>query len=188
MSTGYKISDTEGLYYVTLQVVQWVDIFTRPAYRYIIIDSIKYCIQEKGLVVFAYVIMSNHVHMLIQSMIGKLSETLRDMKRHTSKTIIDAIKEGNESRRDWMLPIFRQAAAKHVRNNEYQLWTHENHPELIYSNKFITQKINYIHENPVRSGIVERAEDYLFSSARNYAGLKSLLDVEVIVLPAIVVK
>ena len=63
----------------------------------------------------------------------------------------------------------------------YQIWTHENHAEIVYSNQFMDSKINYIHENPVRAGIVERAEDYLYSSARNYAGLDGML--EVIVSP-----
>ena len=188
MSTGYKITEDDGLYYVTLQVVQWVDVFTRPVYRYIIIDSLRYCIENKSLVVFAYVIMSNHIHLLVQSTIGKLSDTLRDMKRHTSKTIIDAIKEGNESKREWMLEIFRQEASKHIRNNEYQFWTHENHAEHIYSNKFIQQKLEYIHNNPVRAEIVEKPEDYLFSSASDYAGLKGILEVEILSLPAIVIK
>ena len=63
------------------------------------------------------------------------------------------------------------------RNEKYQVWTHENHAEIVYGNQFMDSKINYIHENPVRAGIVEEAEDYLYSSARSYAGLDCLLDV-----------
>ena len=66
---------------------------------------------------------------------------------------------------------------------KYQVWTHENHAEIVYSNQFMDSKINYIHENPVRAGIVERAEDYLYSSARNYAGLDGMLGVMVNPLP-----
>lgn len=82
-----------------------------------------------------------------------------------------------------MLEIFAKAARKHERNSKYQFWTHENHPELIYSNKFISQKIEYIHYNPVRAGIVEKPEDYLYSSARNYASLEAVLDVFILTLP-----
>ncbi|MDA3952427.1 MAG: hypothetical protein PF485_02200 [Bacteroidales bacterium] len=89
------------------------------------------------------------------------------------KTII----EQNESRRDWLLMIFKYAASKHKRNSKYQLWTHENHAEEIYSNKFIEQKLDYIHNNLVRSGIVINPEDYLYSSARNYAELDGVLNV-----------
>ncbi|MFC0876077.1 hypothetical protein ACE01N_05765 [Saccharicrinis sp. FJH2] len=82
-----------------------------------------------------------------------------------------------------MLNIFEFAAKKHKRNSKYQIWTHENHAELIYSNKFIDQKINYIHENPVRAGIVENEEDYLYSSAGILAGKKGALEVELINMP-----
>jgi hypothetical protein len=76
-----------------------------------------------------------------------------------------------------LLLSFRYAAKGHRRNNEYQVWTHENHPEEIYSNNFIEQKIDYIHNNPVRSGIVLKPEEYLYSSARNYAELDNVLDI-----------
>ena len=89
------------------------------------------------------------------------------------------IKEHGESRREWMLEVFKNAASQHIRNSEYQLWTHENHAEHIYSNQFISQKINYIHENPVVAGIVIKAEDYPYSSAMNYAGVQGLLPVTV---------
>ena len=69
------------------------------------------------------------------------------------------IESKTERRKDWMLNIFEFAAKKHKRNEKFQVWTHENHPELIYSDKFIFQKINYIHDNPVRAGIVENPED-----------------------------
>lgn len=177
MSHGCKIQDQSALYYLTLQVVQWADLFTRPVYRDIVIDSFKFCQQNKGLEIFAYVIMSNHIHLLARGQNINLSDILRDMKRHTSKRIIEAITGENESRREWLLMIFSYAAKSHIRNNEYQVWTHENHPEEIYSNSFIEQKIDYIHNNPVRSRIVAKAEDYLYSSARNYAEMDSVLEI-----------
>ncbi len=69
-----------------------------------------------------------------------------------------------------LLALFLRAASQHKRNNSYQVWTHENHAILLYSNDFIAQKIEYTHNNPVRSRIVQNPEDYLYSSARNYAG------------------
>jgi hypothetical protein len=74
-----------------------------------------------------------------------------------------------------MLHLFEFEAKKHNRNTKYQVWTHKNHAEYIYSNKFIRQKLDYIHNNPVKAGIVEHPEDYLYSSARNYTGLDNLL-------------
>lgn len=177
MSQGYQIKDQSAAHYLTLQIVQWVDIFTRKIYRDIVIESLRYCQKEKGLEIYAYVIMSNHIHLLVRSGNENLSGTLRDLKSYTSKEILKAIIEKNESRRDWLLMIFKYAAGKHKRNNTYQLWTHENHAEEVYSNKFIDQKLEYIHNNPVRSGIVANPEDYLYSSARNYADLESVLDI-----------
>jgi len=182
MSTGYQIVEQDALHYVTFQIAKWIDLFSRKVYRDIVIDSLRYCQQNKGLEVYAFVVMSNHVHALIRSDIGKLSDTIRDFKSYTSKQILLAIDFEQESRRDWMLNLFEFSAKQHKRNEKYQVWTHENHAELIYSDKFIMQKINYIHENPVRAGIVEKPEDYLYSSARAFADLPCMLEIGNILL------
>ena len=104
--TGYKIRNQEAIHYVTFTIVYWIDVFTRPNYRDIIIESLKYCQKEKDLVIYAYVIMSNHVHLIVRSETGKLSGTIRDFKSFTSKEIIETIKEYPESRREWMLWMF----------------------------------------------------------------------------------
>jgi len=174
---GYTIKDQEAAYYLTLQVVQWADLFTRKIYRDIVIDNLKYCQRKKGLEIYAFVIMSNHIHLLVKSEKGDLSAILRDFKSYTSKQIIQAIEETEESRRIWLLMIFRYAARQHKRNSKFQVWTHENRAIEVYSNKFIDQKIDYIHNNPVVAGIVENPEDYLYSSARNYADLESVMDI-----------
>ncbi len=109
--------------------------------------------------------MSNHIHVFIKSENAELSAILRDFKSYTSKKIIEEIDACNESRKKWMLKIFKDAAFK--RNSEYQFWTHENHAAYIFSNKFIAQKSDYIHDNPVRAGIVEKPEEYLYSSAKD---------------------
>ena len=177
MSTGYQIKEQDELYYVTFQIVRWIDIFTRKIYRDTVVESLRFCQQNKGLEIYSFVIMSNHIHLLLRSFPGKLSETIKEFKSFTAKQILETIQTEPESRRDWMLNLFEFSAKQHKRNSKYQVWTHENHAEIIYSNKFIEQKINYIHENPVRAGIVEKAEDYLYSSARDYAGLKGVLEV-----------
>jgi REP element-mobilizing transposase RayT len=177
MSTGYRIEEQDELHYVTFQIVRWIDIFTRQVYRDIVIDSLRYCQQNKGLEIHAFVVMSNHLHLLIRSQEAKLSDTVREFKSFTAKKILEAMQTEPESRREWMLNLFEFSAKQHKRNEKYQLWTHENHAEIIYSNKFINQKINYIHENPVRAGIVAHAEDYLCSSARTYASLQGVLEI-----------
>jgi len=114
--------------------------------------------------------MTNHVHIILSSEKGLLSDTIRDMKSHTSKKILDSVHEPGESRRSWMLNLFGFAATRHKRNSKYQLWTHDNHPIELISNHFFDQKLEYIHNNPVEAGIVENAHEYLYSSARDYCG------------------
>jgi REP element-mobilizing transposase RayT len=176
MSTGYKLTEKEGCYYLTFQVVGWVDIFTRKVYRDIVIESLKYCQQHKELSLFAYVIMSNHIHLLARSEQGDLSGFIRDFKNYTTKKFLEIVNSDIESRKDWMKMVFTYHAKSKSKQNS-QIWTHENHAELIYSQNFIEQKLKYIHENPVRSAIVAKAEDYLYSSARNYADMESMVDI-----------
>ncbi len=168
MTEAYKTRDTEAIYFVTFQVVFWLDVFTRLSYRNIFIESLEYCRKNKHLKVFGWVIMSNHVHLILKSDNGSLSETIRDMKKFTANRILDEIENGNESRKRWLLSEMAFAARKHKRNSKYQLWTHENHAVELTTNEMIDQRLHYVHQNPVRSGIVEKAEDYLYSSARNY--------------------
>ena len=177
MSTGYKIIEQDAPHYLTFQIVKWVDIFTRKIYRDIFIDSLKYCQTHKSLEIYAYVIMSNHVHLLVRSGQGRLSDTIRELKSYTAGQFLQTIEKEPESRREWMLNLFEFSAKQHKRDSDHQIWTPENHAEIIYSNKFIDQKIMYIHDNSVRAGIVTKAEDYLYSSARNYADLSSVIDV-----------
>ncbi len=181
MSTGYQIANQESVYFVTFQVVEWIDIFSRKVYRDIILDSLRYCQKHKSLEIFAFVIMTNHVHLLVRSTNGKLSDTIRELKSYTARQINnDIIENPQESRKKWMLNLFKFAAKKHKRSEHYQFWTHENHAEEIAGNSFLEQKINYIHENPVRAGFVAKAEEYLYSSAVAYAGENCLLDVIVV--------
>ena len=178
MPTGYQIKDQSTPHYLTFQVVYWIDLFTRPVYRDIIIDSLKYCQREKGLEVFAYVIMSNHIHIIARSATEELSNTIRDFKKYTSKKIIEHISESSkESRKEWMLRLFNHAAKRQNKDGQFQVWTHENHAIEVTGNSLIESKVEYIHNNPVRAGIVNRAEDYRYSSASSYAGEDSLLDV-----------
>ena len=156
-----------------------MDLFTRQVYRDIIIDSLRYSIKEKGLRLFTYVIMSNHIHIICRSKEGyNLSGIIRDLKKFTAKQIVKTILEQNESRREWMLVIFRKAGTSNPNNKNFQVWRQDNHPIELYTASVIEQKLEYIHMNPVRAGLVEKAEDYIYSSARYYAEMDSILKVE----------
>lgn len=166
---GYKIRNQGAVHFVTFAVVEWIDVFTRKQYRDIVLDSIKFCQAEKGLWLHSWCIMSNHLHLIVSAKENNLSDVLRDFKKFTSKELIKAINDNKqESRRDWMLDIFKREGAKNSRNTEYQFWRQDNQPMELYSGAFTFQKMNYIHQNPVEAGIVERAEDYLYSSAKDY--------------------
>lgn len=168
---GYK-------YFLTLTVIEWIDIFTRPIYKQVIIESLSYCQKEKGLILYAWCVMSNHIHLIAEAKEGKkLSDILRDFKKHTSKKILQAIKEYPESRRDWILNIFKYAGRYNKKIKHYKFWQNGNEAKEIHSNEFMEQKLEYIHMNPVIAEIVEFPEDYLYSSARDYVGNKGLLEI-----------
>lgn len=165
---GYKIKDQTKPHFITLTVVDWIDVFTRKCYKDSIVNSLHYCIDYKGMVLYGYVIMSNHLHLIVQSDAGDLSGLIRDFKKFTSKKIVAQIREVPESRKTWMLALFAKAKETHSRNKDFQFWKYGNHPKEIYSLRFLWSKLDYIHLNPVRAGLVEKASHYLYSSARNY--------------------
>lgn len=181
MPEAYQIKDQYAIYFLTLQVVFWLDAFTRKSYRDIFIDSLSFCRTNKKLEVFAYVIMSNHVHLMVRSANGKLSDTIRDLKKYTATNILDEIESDNESRKTWLLNEMAFAARKHKRNSNFQFWTHENHAVELSTNTMLDQRLNYIHQNPVKAGIVGNAEDYLYSSARNYCeNMNCLMEIDLL--------
>ena len=181
MSTTYKATMPDVGYFITITTVGWIDIFTRVRQKYVIIDSLKYCQREKGLEIYAYCIMPSHIHMVCKAKEGKmLSDIIRDFKKFTSKRIIKTILEYPESRREWMLVYFKKACEHLKRKQQYKVWKDGYHAEIIRSNWFLKQKVNYIHNNPVVDKIVRYTEDYVFSSARNYADLDSELEVVVL--------
>lgn len=179
MTTGCKMNNPASAYFLTFTVVDWVDVFTRKVYKDIIIDCFKYCRNFKGLQVWAYVIMSNHIHCILSTKNNNLPDILRDFKRHTASHILKAIQAPSESRRDWMMKRFEFAARSNVRNTSHQFWMHDNHPEELLTTKFTVQKLDYIHLNPVRAGWVDKAEDWIYSSARNYMYQPALMEIDV---------
>lgn len=175
---GYAIRDQTLPHFITATVVDWIDVFTRKTYRDTVIECFDYCIKHKAMVLYGYVIMSNHIHLIVQSSDGNLSDLIRDFKKFIATKILKQIQSEPESRREWMLERFKLATESHSRNKNYQFWQYGNHPEEIYSNKFMWSKLDYIHLNPVRAGIVEKASQYIYSSASNYVYDTGLLKIE----------
>ena len=175
MSRRYKFYNPDGLYFISFAVKDWVDVFTRNEYKNILVDSLNFCQNHKGLELFAWCIMTNHVHLIARAEEGCLLQNiLRDFKGFTSKEILKAISNNpQESRKEWLLEKFRDAEGN-------CFWQAENHPIELWSNEVINQKLNYLHNNPVEEGLVFRAEDYVYSSAVDYSGEKGLLNVIII--------
>jgi len=180
MSEKFKIHDQTYPYFVTVTVVKWVDVFTRNCYRDIIIDSLNYCINNKGLMIYSYCIMTNHIHLVIGTKSNfKLENTIRDFRGFTSKKLKEEIELNPlESRKNWMLEIFRHEGKRRASNKGFQFWKRNYHPILMYSNQLLNQKIEYIHQNPVKAGFVSKPEHYMYSSAVNYSGFKGIIDVK----------
>lgn len=178
--SGYHIYDQHAIHFVTFSVIDWVDALTRKRYRDLIIESLKFCRKEKQLRIIAYCLMPNHVHMIgyCRGYFG-LSDVLRDFKKFTANQILQSIKTDPESRREWMLRHFSWRGEMNPNNTDYQFWQQGNHPIELYSHKFIEQKIEYIHQNPVKAGWVNKPEDYVYSSARWYSCEMGPLEVEV---------
>ena len=181
---GYKITDQYAIYFLTFTLVGWVDLFTRKQCSQILIDSFKFCKEKKGLILYAFVIMGSHVHLLASAEEGSsgLSAIIRDFKSHTSRKIIEWITNNKkESRRKWLEMVFKYHGKFNPNNQVYQVWKQHNKPMQCVTPHFTMQKLNYIHNNPVKSGIVDLPEDYRYSSARNYAGrTDGILDVKLL--------
>lgn len=177
---GYKIRNQQAVHFITFAVVGWVDIFTRQQYRDIFLEKIRQSQKEGGLLLHSWVLMSNHFHGIMSAREGfELSHILGEIKRKSSMEVMQAIEKNDaESRKEWMLEIFKSAGASNSRNDKRQFWRQENHPKECFSREFTEQKMNYIHQNPVRAGIVDSAEHYLYSSAGDYAGMKGLLHID----------
>ena len=173
----YFISDQHAPYFITSTVIHWIDLFTRQIYRDIIVDSLNYCVTNKGLELYGWVIMSNHIHLLgLCHPPHGMSGFLRDFKKHTSKEFIKAIDTERESRKVWLRDKFHFEALRTKRALEYKVWKDDNHAILMTRYNAIP-KLDYIHNNPVRAGLVTEPDHYLYSSARDYAGKKGLVKI-----------
>lgn len=170
MAFTYRIYDQKGTYFITCTVNQWVDVFTRQEYIEILLQSLRYCQKNKGLEIFSWVVMTNHIHMIISTHQDNLSDIIRDFKKYTAKKILEAIEENpKESRKNWLLWLLKKEEG-------ILFWQEGYHGEEIISLEFYHTKQDYIHTNPVRAGLVEKEEEYLFSSCGEIYGIrKSLL-------------
>ena len=169
MSLKYKVGEDAIAHFVTFSVVGWIDVFSRESYKEIFVNSLKHCQENKGLILHAWVIMTNHVHLIVSSNTNKIQDIVRDLKKYTSKQIIKSIQENpTESRKEWMLNLFSFAGESNSNNTEFQFWKQDYHPIELNTAEKLKDRLDYMHENPVRSGLVWEPWHYKYSSAIDY--------------------
>ncbi len=163
MRTRYKIIEEGNIFFMTNTIIEWIPVFINTEYFIAIIDSLKYCQENKDLELYAYVILDNHYHLIAKA--PELTKVIQSIKRHSAKQIINLLKKDNK---EWLLNQLAYYKKKYKIDSDFQIWQEGFHPEQIQNEKMLKQKIEYIHYNPVKRGLVTNPEDWLYSSARNY--------------------
>ena len=170
MGGKYKFWDSNSMYFISFATVNWIDLFTLNEYEDELIKSWQHCQQKKGLAIYAWCIMPSHIHMIISSKYKSLEDIVRDIKSHTSSLLKKLIKEHpQESRREWMVWMCERAGKKNSNNTDWQFWQQHNQPIEILNQQMFAEIVFYIHQNPVISGFVYEAEQWVYSSAKDYA-------------------
>ncbi|MDN4163884.1 transposase [Cytophagales bacterium LB-30] len=168
---------------MSLATVYWLSVFTRRLYKDCIVKHLRFCIEEKGMVLGAWIIMSNHVHLIFSCKEENPQRLLQSFKSSTARELIELIRNNpQESRKERYLWLMELAAKRNTTTkNKIQFWQQHNKPIELWSNKAIQKNLDYLHFNPVESGEVEEPQHYLYSSAIDYAGGKGMLEVKLMV-------
>ncbi|EIC31465.1 REP-associated tyrosine transposase [Methylomicrobium album] len=167
----YRFIHPDQPHFMTLTVLHWIPVFTRPATVEILFESLRFLVNE-GLTIHAYVILENHLHLIAQSQ--QLDRDIYRLKSYTARELIRLLEANRINTILDQLAFYKKA---HKSDRAYQFWQEGVHPEWIQSEEMMRQKIEYIHLNPVKRGYVEQAEHWRYSSARDYAGQAGLLPV-----------
>jgi REP element-mobilizing transposase RayT len=168
----YRIYDEKAPHFVTCTVLNWIPLFTRPQTTAIVLDALSYRQERTGWRVYGYVILENHLHLVVQA--EDLAVELPRFKSYTARKLIDYLQDNRVERLLKQLAFFRK---EHKQDRDYQLWEEGSHPEVIENEMVLRQKLEYIHRNPVKRGYVDDPAHWRYSSARNYAGLPGLIPV-----------
>ncbi len=171
MSRKYKFHNEGGVYFVSFATIKWMDVFVREEYSAKIIESLNFCIENKGMVVYCWCIMPSHVHLIFSAEHKNPSDLMRDFKTFTSKQVQSLIEDNpQESRKEWMLAMMEQAAQTNSNVDKRQFWQQHNQPIELWSKDVLKQKMDYIHNNPVAAGFINDSDNWRLSSAVDYCG------------------
>lgn len=173
MRSRYKIFETEAPYFITSTIVEWLPLFTSMPYFEILRSSFQFSQKKKQLKIYAFVFMDNHVHAILQH--PQLSRIMQSIKSYTAFEILKQLKE---DKKVWALNVLQNYKLPHKNESRYQVWQEGFHPQLITDDDMLTQKIEYIHWNPVKRGFVDTPEAWRYSSARTFAGEQGVVEVD----------
>jgi putative transposase len=163
MRSRYCINKEDAAHFITSTIVEWLPVFTTSACCDILVRSFEYCRQHKGLRVHAWVILDSHFHAVVSG--PQLARTLADFKKFTARQVLEQLKlEG----RDWLLNQLAYFCAAHKRDSGHQVWQEGVHPQSISSDEMMLQKLEYLHNNPVKRGLVASPEHWVYSSAHGW--------------------
>jgi putative transposase len=171
--TRYKTFEHTYPYFVTCTIVGWLPVFSNRESAEIALRSLQFLQEQQRLTLFGYVLLENHFHAIAKA--DDLAKEIGDFKSFTARQVIDRfISRGAKD----VLQQLRYYRAAHKSDREYQLWQEGYHPQEIQDDAMMWQKLEYIHNNPVRRGYVDEATQWRYSSARNYAKMAGLVPVE----------
>lgn len=160
MRSRYRVHEPDQAHFITSTIINWLPVFTTAACCDILVASLAYCREQKGLRVYAWVILDNHFHAIVAA--PELPRVLVDLKRHTAKHLLAQLeREG----RVWLLTQLGLRRARHKPESGHQVWQEGYHPQSVATDEMMVQKLEYIHRNPVKRGLVAEPEHWVHSSA-----------------------
>ena len=163
MRSRYRVHEPDRAHFVTSTITGWLPVFTSPACCGILTGSFTDCREHKGLRLHGWVIMENHFHAIVSA--PGLSAVLADLKKFTARRLVEQLpREG----RDWLLRLLAAEKAGHKTRSRHQVWQEGFHPQAIHDDAMMIQKLEYIHNNPVRRGWVASPEHWRWSSAHEW--------------------
>jgi REP element-mobilizing transposase RayT len=160
---SFKFIEGVYVYFVTFTVVDWLPIFINPEPINIITDSLNFCIKERSLRVYAYVIMPNHLHLVVFNAKydnARLQKTLAEFRKFNGHKLADYVDNNLAT------SLSRVIRSNSLNDRSRQVWLPGWHAEGLASEAFLNQKVDYIHQNPVRKGYVCVPEHWRYSSAK----------------------
>ena len=168
----YQVLHNQYPHFMTATINHWLPVFTRPDTMNIVLDSWRFLQRNSGFEIFGYVILENHLHLVARSQ--NLSGDIQRFKSYSAKEILAYLRAQQAAGLLGLLEFFKRS---HKTESTYQVWEEGSHPQMIADDTVLKQKLDYMHQNPVKRGYVDLPEHWRYSSARNYAGQEGLIEV-----------